>query len=489
MTGRMTVLLMMVLLAAVRPAAAEKRVALVVGNAAYSHTTPLANPANDARGMADALTATGFKVIVAVNADRRALDGALRKFTEDLADADVGLFFYAGHGLQVGAHNYLVPIDAKLERERDLEFEVLRLDFVLRQMEIDREGKTSIVILDACRDNPLTRSLGRNMGTRSAAIGRGLASAAAGVGTFIAFATQPGNVALDGAAGNSPFTASLARQIRVKGRNLPATMIAVRNDVIAATGGKQVPWDHSALTGDFFFLPGAGAATGAVSVAPAGSAADIAALQARLAKLEAEAKTRDPAGKSAPPATPPAAGTIPPVTQKAKPQKLSAAFEESDNVGLSGTTLATFKAPSPLACRSECEKRDLCSAFQHGKKAGNMGQCDLYSAVTSRNADQSWRSGVRRVEPLTKVKLTGPLAPAQRGFVTARGQTLAGEVIKEARADGIAGCLVTCANTTGCVAATHDPAMPSSCTVLKSVSGSVARDGATAIVHGDLVAE
>lgn len=487
MSGRIAVLLMMVLMAATRPAAAEKRVALVVGNAAYTHTTILANPVNDARSMADALAATGFKVIVAVNADRRALDGALRKFTEDLADADVGLFFYAGHGLQVGAQNYLVPIDAKLERERDLEFEVLRLDFVLRQMEIDREGKSSIVILDACRDNPLSRSLARTMGTRSAAIGRGLAPAAAGVGTFIAFATQPGNVALDGAAGNSPFTASLARQIHIKGRNLPATMIAVRNDVIAATAGKQVPWDHSALTGDFFFLPGTGTGTGAVSAAPAGSAADIAALQARLAKLEAEAKSRDTTARTAPTPGHAATGNIPPVIQKSKPQKFSAAFEESDNVALTGTALATFKAPSPLACRTECEKRDTCLAFQHGKKAGNMGLCELYSAVTTRNADQSWRSGVRRAEPVAKVKLTGQLTSAQRGFVTARDQSLAGEVIKEARSDGVSGCIVTCANTPGCVAAAHDPTVPSSCTVLKSVSGSIARDGSTAIVHGDFV--
>jgi Caspase domain len=175
---------------------------------------------------------------------------------------------------------------------------------VLRQMELDREGKTSIVILDACRDNPLSRNLARSMGTRSAGIGRGLAAASTGLGTFIAYSTQPGNVALDGDGRNSPFTTAMVKHIGTVGRNLPATMIEVRKDVVAATNGRQVPWDHSALTGDFYFLPDAtNAATpaggGTVVSASAGASGDVAALQARLAKLEADAKDRDAAAKSA----------------------------------------------------------------------------------------------------------------------------------------------------------------------------------------------
>jgi Caspase domain len=139
---------------------------------------------------------------------------------------------YAGHGLQIGRENYLVPIDAKLKRERDLQFEAVGIDFVMRQMEIDSEGKTTIIILDACRDNPLARNLARSVGTRSIAIGRGLA--ATGLGTLINYATQPGNVALDGEGRNSPFTAALTKHIMSKGRNLNATMIAVRNEVVAA---------------------------------------------------------------------------------------------------------------------------------------------------------------------------------------------------------------------------------------------------------------
>ncbi len=182
------------------PAPAEgRRVALVVGNSAYAHTTPLANPANDARDMAAALREVGFQVIDGFDLDKRGLDLKVRDFARALAGADTALFFYAGHGLQVSGQNYLVPVDARLESERDLDFEAVKVDFLLRQMEIDRESKTNIVFLDACRDNPLSRNLARSMGTRSAALGRGLAQVQTGVGTFISYSTQPGNVALDGA--------------------------------------------------------------------------------------------------------------------------------------------------------------------------------------------------------------------------------------------------------------------------------------------------
>jgi uncharacterized caspase-like protein len=270
-----------------------KRVALVIGNAAYQHTTPLTNPANDARDMAAALKDVGFQVIDGIDLDKRGLDQKVREFARALAGADSGLFFYAGHGLQVSGQNYLVPVDARLESERDLDFEAVKIDFILRQMEIDRENKTNIVFLDACRDNPLSRNLARSMGTRSAALGRGLAQVQTGVGTFLSFSTQPGNVALDGAGRNSPFTAALAKHIRTPGKNLNGLMIEVRKDVLAATQGKQVPWDHSALTGDFFFAggPTGGAAAGAST--PASGAAEVAALQERMRSLEEELKKRN----------------------------------------------------------------------------------------------------------------------------------------------------------------------------------------------------
>src|SRR5690349_11122409 len=159
----------------VLPAAAEKRVALVVGNSAYVHANALPNPVNDAGDMAKALSGVGFDVILGLDLSKSAFDGKVRDFARALEKADVGLFFYAGHGLQTAGKNHLVPVDAKLQVVRDLDFEAISLDFVLKQMELDRDGKINIVFLDACRDNPLARNLARSLGTRSAAIGQGLA--------------------------------------------------------------------------------------------------------------------------------------------------------------------------------------------------------------------------------------------------------------------------------------------------------------------------
>ncbi len=261
------------------PAHAAKRVALVIGNSGYVNANPLTNPANDAGDMADKLKALGFDVLIGLDLDKRGFDAKVRDFASALETADSAILFYAGHGLQVAGQNYLVPIDAKLERERDLEFEAVRLDFILKQMELGREDKTNVVFLDACRDNPLSRSLARTMGTRSASIGKGLAQVDAGVGTFISYSTQPGNVALDGEGRNSPFAAALVKRMAAGGGNLTSVMIDVRKDVIASTGGKQVPWDHSALTGEFYFDPSA-------------KGEDSEALQGRVKQLEDEVKAK-----------------------------------------------------------------------------------------------------------------------------------------------------------------------------------------------------
>lgn len=239
------------------PAAASRRVALVIGNSAYVNATPLANPANDAADVSAKLKDLGFDVTLGLDLDKHGFDVKLREFSSALESADAAVLFYAGHGLQIAGRNYLIPIDAKLERERDVEFEAVSLDFVLKQMELDRDTKTNIVFLDACRNNPLARNLARSMGTRSASIGNGLAETFAGVGTFISYSTQPGNVALDGEGRNSPFASALIKRIKDPGKSLTSVMIDVRKDVVSATSGKQVPWDHSALTGDFYFDPAA----------------------------------------------------------------------------------------------------------------------------------------------------------------------------------------------------------------------------------------
>lgn len=246
------------------PAEAGGRIALVIGNAAYRHAPPLPNPGNDARDVGQALRELGFEVIEAFDLDKRALDEALQAFARRIAVADTVLVFYAGHGLQVGGVNYLLPVDAKLESERDLAFQAVRLDVVSQVLAFDRDGLTSLVFLDACRDNPLARSLARSMGTRSTAVEPGLAQVRSPAGTFIAFSTQPGNVARDGTGRNSPFTAALLKRMRAPGKGLGAVMMDVRKDVIAATRNTQVPWDHSALTAEFHFLPRTGHETGSV---------------------------------------------------------------------------------------------------------------------------------------------------------------------------------------------------------------------------------
>jgi hypothetical protein len=250
------IIILVAALLALAPAGAqaEKRVALVIGNSAYRNTPPLPNPRNDAVAIADALSTLGFAVQSGFDLDRAATEQALRAFGGALGDADVALFYYAGHGLQVDTRNFLVPIDARLASENDLPFEAVDLTLVLSLME--RRPRINLVFLDACRDNPLAQNLARSMGaSRSTAVSRGLAIAESGIGTLLVYATQPGNIALDGDGAHSPFTQGLLDYIATPEIEVRQMLSRVRSAVLQATGGKQVPWDHSSLTGDFFFVP------------------------------------------------------------------------------------------------------------------------------------------------------------------------------------------------------------------------------------------
>ena len=229
---------------------AERRIALVIGNSVYQNTAELKNPKNDAGDMAASLRRLGFEVFEGHDLDKRSMERMIRQFGVKLSGADLALFFYAGHGVAVGGQNYLVPTDARLASEGDADFEGLPLTLVLKQME--REAKTSIVLLDACRDNPLARNLARTMGTRSSQVSQGLAEVRTGVGTLIGFSTQPGNVATDGTGRNSPYAEALLRHIEVSGTDVSGVLIAVRNDVLKATDGRQVPWEHTSLTGQVY---------------------------------------------------------------------------------------------------------------------------------------------------------------------------------------------------------------------------------------------
>ena len=253
MLRTVTVLVLLALLSL--PAHAQKRVALVIGNSAYQYTSRLDNPKNDATDMAAVLKQLGFQVIEGFDLDKTAFERKVRDFSTALGAADVGLFFYAGHGLQVAGQNYLVPIDAKAETADALDWEMVPLNLVQKTME--RTERTNIIFLDACRNNPLARNLARAMGTRSADIGRGLAQVESGTGTLISFSTQPGNVASDGAGRNSPFTGALVKRITTSNDDLSALLIDVRNDVIEATQNRQVPWENSSLRGRFYFNPAA----------------------------------------------------------------------------------------------------------------------------------------------------------------------------------------------------------------------------------------
>lgn len=235
----------------VAPVAAQKRTALVIGNSSYLHTSPLANPKNDAGDVTLALKKVGFTVIEGRDLDKGAMDRTIHQFARELNGSQVGLFFYAGHGLQVDGQNYLVPVDAKLEDASGLDFEMVRLELVHRTME--RATKTNLIFLDACRDNPLSRNLARALGTRSTAIGKGLASVESGEGTLLSFSTQPGSVAADGAGRNSPYAAAFVKQLETSKDDLSAMLINVRRQVIQDTGRRQVPWEHSALTARFYF--------------------------------------------------------------------------------------------------------------------------------------------------------------------------------------------------------------------------------------------
>ncbi|MGD9783849.1 MAG: caspase family protein [Hyphomicrobiaceae bacterium] len=230
----------------VASAGAENRIALVIGNSAYTKS-PLANPVNDARAIAESLKRSGFGVTLTLDADLQAMRRAILAFGRALRESDsVGVFYFAGHGVQVDGENYLIPVGADIDEAREVAIEGVGLSELLKTME-RAESRLNIAILDACRDNPYPST------TRS--VSGGLASVEAPAGTFIAFATAPGQVALDGAGGNSPYSAALATHIVEVGISLEETFRRTRRDVLAATQSKQVPWEHSSLTGEFFFRP------------------------------------------------------------------------------------------------------------------------------------------------------------------------------------------------------------------------------------------
>jgi uncharacterized caspase-like protein len=229
---------------------AERRAALVVGVSNYKHAPVLANTVNDARAMANVLGRLGFDVELAVDPDRAALETAVRRLGQRSQQADASLFYYAGHALEVNGQNLLVPASADIQSAQDLRFETVDLDSVLDG--ISGRSRVSLLFMDSCRDNPFAKKL--VIGSRS--ISRsGLGQIDSAVGTLIAFATAPGRVAEDGDRVHSPFTQALLDNIEQPGVEVRRMMSNVRRQVREATAGRQVPWENSALEGDFFFKP------------------------------------------------------------------------------------------------------------------------------------------------------------------------------------------------------------------------------------------
>jgi uncharacterized caspase-like protein len=239
--------LMLLVLGGLATARAETRVALVVGNADYAHAPHLASPKNDATDMTALLKTLGFEVMGGADLDSKSMAAALARVADKAAAADVALFFYAGHGMQVNGENYLVPIDGRLRYQAGGGSFLVPLSEVMRQL--GRGSKTNIVLIDASRDNPAAKSdnppamlQAQDPGSMNAEV-------------LVAFSTAPGAVALHGPGRNSPFTAALLKHLAEPRRPLLDVMLEVRKEVSAATGGEQSPSLNSTLSADFSLAP------------------------------------------------------------------------------------------------------------------------------------------------------------------------------------------------------------------------------------------
>ena len=234
-----------------KPAAAlasgtERRIALVIGNSAYD-ISPLRNPGNDARAIASALRESGFQVTERHNLTQAAMREAIRIFGDELKRGGVGLFYYAGHGLQVRGRNYLVPVKTDIKREDEIEDQAVSADVVLQKLDAAK-NRLNIVILDACRNNPFARSFRSNV--------QGLAQMDAPSGTLLAYATAPGSVAADGRGANGLYTQHLVASLKTPGLKIEDVFKRVRVAVKRDSNGLQIPWENTSLEGDFYFKPG-----------------------------------------------------------------------------------------------------------------------------------------------------------------------------------------------------------------------------------------
>src|SRR3984893_17260696 len=252
------------LLVSANAAQADKRVAFVVGNGAYKNVAALPNPAIDAKSMAKVLRNIGFDVVEGANLTRDKMTERMLEFGKKAEGADVALFFYAGHGIAINGTNYLLPVDADLKSEMDVKLgAAINVDTTLDQTMGD--AKVKLVFLDACRDNPFADKIRSAARTRSVTVASGVAEVRSSEGTLIAFATGPGQTALDGRQGeNSPFTRALIKNLAEPGVEIRHALTNVRAQVSDETSKQQLPWENTNLTG-FFYMNQAAAAPAATA--------------------------------------------------------------------------------------------------------------------------------------------------------------------------------------------------------------------------------
>lgn len=231
-----------------------RRVALVIGNSVYKTLPSLPNPANDVEEVSNTLRAAGFDVTMGVNVDRIALEDTVRRFLRSTGNAEAGLIYYSGHGIQVGGQNFIVPVDATLETPYDVETQTMPLDLILNHLK--QNSRVQLIFLDACRNNPFNAQKFW-MAEKLEPVGatRGLARIDSDLGSLIAFSTEPGQVALDGEGALSPYSESFIKRASEPNKEIRQVLTDVRRDVIAMTNGKQVPWENSSLMDSFYFIP------------------------------------------------------------------------------------------------------------------------------------------------------------------------------------------------------------------------------------------
>jgi hypothetical protein len=388
----------------------DRRLALVIGNGAYTNAPRLKNPPNDATDMADALSKLGFSVEHGIDLSQRQMKAMIREFGQRLRGGGQGLFYFAGHGVQLKGRNYLIPVDAEIQSETDVEDQGVDANLVMGLMDEAGNG-LNVVILDACRNNPFARSF------RSAT--NGLAQIDAPTGTLIAYSTAPGRVARDGEGRNGAYTAELLKQMRVAGLGIEELLKRVRASLKEQTKGEQVPWESSSLVGDFYLNRSAGANQGAgnsTSNRQPGvttNAPEVNPTAIELAYWETIKNSTDPEDFKAYLEKYPNGQFAALAKRRANPVKDkpanpsaenrtngSAALAFEDNITYKGDILTYYHRTSAAQCQSDCAANQNCQGFTFiragGYQPNDPPMCYLITRITEAVSHSCCISGRKR---------------------------------------------------------------------------------------------